>query len=200
MYQTRGCRFNAALALQTKEVWSIGTISFLAIYMLAWAIMSISYPDVFNTKYSRFFDAVSAIASISLLVISIMNFAFERPVKAEKLNRNALAISKLMRRLERELAAPKVDFTTLQDIAAEYENHIAETQVNHTQKDQTRWIYSKANSEKKITAMLFLFRRWAYDIWFYGSSMFMYAFVIISIVAPTLWYSIFVVLPALKHS
>jgi hypothetical protein len=199
MYQTRGCRFGAASALWAKERISIGTIGFLAVYLLSWSIISLSYPDIFEVSHARFFNAISAIASVSLLVLSLMDFAFARGVRAEKLQQSALSISRLVRELERQLASAEPDVGLMRSTAAEYERQLAETQINHTSNDLRRWIYGKAESDKLWIQLLFWIRRHAFDLWFYVSSMFVYLLLTCSIVLATLWYATCAVLPGIAN-
>ena len=143
MYKTRGCRFAAASALEIKERWSVGTVAFLSAYLVSWSVILVSYPEVFNSKHAAFYTAISAIASISLLVISLMDYAFGRSVQAEKVHQNALSIPICMRELERELASKSPDVAAMQKIAIvhvripsdgnNYSNHLVHLSLRHTE-------------------------------------------------------------------
>ena len=196
MYKTRGCRFAAASALEIKERWSVGTVAFLSAYLVSWSVILVSYPEVFNSKHAAFYTAISAIASISLLVISLMDYAFGRSVQAEKLHQNALSISICMRELERELASKSPDVAAMQKIAIEYERHISATQVNHTSMDFTRWTYNSAKAHGFVTIVWYPIRRILFNIWFYLSSMFMYVFLLTATIIPTIWYTYRFVIPS----
>lgn len=195
MYRTRGCRFGASSALEVKQRWSVGTVAFLSIYLIAWSIILIAYPNSFNSQHATFYNAMSAIASIALLVVSLMDYAFDRSVQAEKLHQNALSISKCMRDLERELASQTPNVALMAAIAEEYERNIAETQVNHTPMDYTRWVYSSSKPNNFLTAVWFPIRKRLFNIWFYTSSMFLYVILVGIIVVPTIWYTWRFVLP-----
>jgi hypothetical protein len=196
MYKTRGCRFGAASALEIKQRWSVGTVAFLSTYVLSWSIILVSYPDAFTSKHANFYTALSAIASISLLVISLMDYAFGRSVQAEKLNQNALSISLCMRELERQLASKAPDVGIMERIAIEYERHISETQVNHTSMDFIRWNYGAAKPAGYLGRLWYPLRRALFNIWFYLSSMFIYVFLVVAIVVPTIWYTVRFVIPS----
>lgn len=196
MYQTRGCRFGAAEALETKERWSVGTVACLSTYLLFWSIILLAYPEVFNSKHAAFYTAISATASVALLVVTLMDYAFGRSVKAEKLQQNALSISICMRDLERQLASSSPNVAVMEKIAAEYERHISETQVNHTTKDFTRWSYTSAKPTGFLTSLWFPLRRTLFNFWFYLSSMFMYVVLLAAIILPTIWYTGHFVIPA----
>jgi len=189
MYQTRGCRFGAASALEVKQRWSVGTVAFLSTYLIAWSIVLLAYPEAFASKHAAFYNAMSAIASIALLAVSLMDYALDRSVQAEKLHQNALSISKLMRELERELASQTPSPESMKAIAVEYERSIAETQVNHTLMDYKRWKYSSAKPTDLFSRTWFPTRRNVYDVWFYVSSMILYWLLIAVIVLPTAWYT-----------
>lgn len=196
MYRTRGCRFGAASALETKQRWSVGTVAFLSIYLLSWSIILLAYPEAFNSTHTAFYSAVSATASAALLVVSLMDYAFDRTVKAEKLHQNALAISNLMRDLERQLASASPDVIEMKKIAVEYERCISETQVNHTSQDFTRWNYTAAKPNGILTSIWYPVRRLIFNFWFYFSSMFMYIALLAAILVPTIWYTLRFVVPA----
>jgi hypothetical protein len=196
MYRTRGCRFGAAAALETKQRWSLGTIAFLSMYLIGWSIVLLAYPDAFTPRQAAFYNSMSAIASIALLAMSLMDYALGRSVQAEKLHQNALAISKGMRELERELASTSPNISTMEGIAAEYERIIAETQVNYTSMDYTRWVYNSAKSNSFISFIWFPIRKLLYNVWFYISSLFVHLLLMTSILVPTIWYTWRFVLPA----
>ena len=196
MYQTRGCRFGAASALEVKERWSVGTIAFLSTYLLCWSIILLAYPEAFSSKHAAFYTAISATASVALLVVSLMDYAFGRSVKAEKLQQNALSISICMRDLERQLASSEPDVAIMEKIAGEYERHISETQVNHTTMDFTRWTYASQKPTGILTSLWYPLRRTLFGAWFYLSAMFMYVLLLAAIIAPTIWYTARFVIPA----
>ena len=166
MYKTRGCRFNAAEALIAKSRWSIGTVTFLTLYLIGMSIFAIDFPEAVNENRARFVNAFSVFSSLALLILTLMDFAFDRSVKAEKLNINALRISSLMREMERELASDCPRPSSLNDLAARYERELTETEVNHTRIDLTRWEYSKAKSDNTLLMALYVARRRLYDVWF----------------------------------
>jgi hypothetical protein len=195
IYRTRGCRFGAASALEVKERLSVGTIAFLSIYLLCWSIILLAYPEAYISKHAAFYNAVSATASVALLVVSLMDYAFGRSVKAEKLHQNALSISICMRDLERQLASSSPDVAVMEKIASEYERHISETQVNHTSMDFTRWNYASAKPTGLATALWYPLRRLLFNIWFYVTAMLMHVLLLTAIIVPTIWYTVHFVIP-----
>jgi len=191
MYATRGCRFTAAKMLKTKEMFSIGTISFLSIYLIGWSVASASYPDVITSAHARFFNAVSVVASVGLLALSIFDFALSRSVTSEKLNRNALEISQIMRELERHLERPSPDFGELERIAAEYERMIIANEVNHSPADYRLWLSEKAKPRDPFYAACFYVRRIYTKAVYLATSAFMHLILVALVILPTLWYLVF---------
>ena len=190
MFKTRGCRFSAASALIAKERFSIITIAFLSIYMLSWSIISLTYPEIFTSSHSRFYNAISAIAAVSLLVISLMDYSIGRSVSAEKLHANALRISKLMRSLERELNKETPDAVTMRQIAKEYEDEISDTQINHSSTDYRRYIYGTRKSDRKLANFGYWLWSNVYNIYYYSRSLLIHIALILIVVASTLMYLI----------
>jgi hypothetical protein len=195
MYTTRSCRFSAAAALAAKDRFSVGTVAFLSIYILGWSVVALSYPEIFNSTHARFYNAISVVCSASSLVITLMDFGFNRTLKAEKLHQNALCVSLLMGNLQRELASASPDERMLRKIAEDYERAMSDTQINHTFRDLLRWRYESAKSKNALVATGYALRRTIYNIWFYSSAMFIHIFLILVVIIPTLWYTIFIVWP-----
>lgn len=195
MYQTRGCRFTASSRLKRVDFFSISTIAFLSIYFLTWSVISLSYPEVITSSHSRFFNAISVVAAVALLSISIFDFALGRSVVAEKLNRNALEISILMRALERELARQSPDPMQLATIASDYEKLVAENQTNHTGIDRLRWSLGIAKSKNSFISVLYTLRRLTVLPVLTLYSLSIHLILIACVVVPTLWYMLRVITP-----
>ena len=104
-------------------------MAFLSVYMLAWSVLTLAFPEVFSNVYARFYGAVSAVASVALLVISLMDFAQARGVLAEKLEANAIQIQGIMRALERELEKPRPSGDVVEKLAKSYVESILDTKV-----------------------------------------------------------------------
>jgi hypothetical protein len=189
MLATRGARFNAATSLEWQELVSVITTSILTIYLLSWSVITISFPGSFQEAHVRFYSVVSIIASVALLVVTLMEFALKRAVKAEKLQQNAHCISKLMRDLERELAAEKPNLENLRSIAASYEDEIAQTHINHSTRDWRKWKFSRANSDNGPLSVFFWGRRVVYNARYLVGAIWYYVMLLIAVIAPTVWYT-----------
>lgn len=190
MVKTRGSRFTAATGLAIKERCSIGATALLTIYVLAWSVWLIAMPDSFTPETVQFFSALSVVASIAILVLSLLDYALGRAVRAEKLQQNALRISVLLRQLEREVCSEMPDINLVREIAAKYEEELVETQVNHTPSDYKKWqLYSVVaeSSWQKGRKQLGIV---AFDIWYYLSAIVVHVILVVAIAALTIWYLI----------
>lgn len=187
MWKTRGARFGASASLSFKDRFGIGTSAFLSIYMIAWSVASLAFPEFFNSTQGRVLNIVSIMSSVALLAITLMEFGFGRSVKAQILQQNALSISGLMRELEMELASPSPNLDKLKSLASSYERLNFETQINHTTQDFKRWQYSIASTDDWLRRPFFWFRYNAYRLWLFCSSMFIYITLCALVIGVTVW-------------
>jgi len=198
MNKTRGSRFNAASSLRIRERLSVATIAFLSVYVLAWAIFALGYPEVFDSNHARFYSAVSAIASVALLALSLMDFALGRGVKAERLEQNALEITVIMRALERELDLPTPGRKVLEGLARQYEELNAKTQTNHSESDHVRWVISRNRGNLgSVWSKSFLdFRLLVHDARTIAIAMSGHILLVVGILLSTAWYTAAFVFPS----
>jgi hypothetical protein len=188
MLKTRGARFTAASSLIVRERWSVATTSFLSVFMLAWSVFLVAEPEIFSPDQVRFLGALSIVASVSVLVLTLLDLAYGRTVHAEKLQQNALKISVLMRRLERELCAPSPDIKIMDKIAEEYEIAIAETQVNHSTADYKKW-QLESEKPKAIPARVWrACRLVTFNAWYYGAPIILHIIVLGFVVIGSIYY------------
>lgn len=146
MLTTRGVRFSVAESEQRKEKFSIVTIALLSVYVAAWSLAASLFPEVLSSLQNRALSLVSAVASVSLLVISLFDFAAGRSVYAEKMLQNAFSITEILRETERELAKADPDYARLSGLAARYETIVHSVGVNHTSKDHRLWKLQRERS------------------------------------------------------
>ncbi|MEQ5776609.1 SLATT domain-containing protein [Thalassospira sp. NFXS8] len=187
MWKTRQARFGASASLSFKDRFGIGTSAFLIIYMISWSVASLAFPEFFTSTRGQVLNVISIISSVSLLAITLMEFAFRRSVKAQILQQNALSISLIMRKLETELATANPNFESLRQLASDYELLNFETQINHTVQDFKRWQYSVARTGSTIENIIFFFRYQGYRIWLFCSSMFVYIALCALVIGVTVW-------------
>jgi hypothetical protein len=197
MGKTRGARITAAAGLIVKDRFSVLTVATLSIYMLAWSIAAISYPELFTAEHARFYSAIGAVSSVSLLAISLMDLSFARSARAEKFQLNALQISELMRHLERLLVEPTPSIDKMKVAAAKYELYIKQTAINHTSADYFRWLYGSARSTRPIISLMYHLRSLLYASWYYLTGLFFHLVVLALVIGSTAWYTIAIFVPGL---
>ncbi|MBL3598050.1 SLATT domain-containing protein [Rhodovulum sulfidophilum] len=139
MLTTRGIRFSVAEREKRKEKFSIGVIAVLSIYLAGWSLAASLFPDALTETQARALSFISVVASVSLLVISLFDFAASRSVYAEKMLQNAFSIAEILREAERELAKGDPDYARLSILASTYEAKVSGVGVNHTSKDYKLW-------------------------------------------------------------
>lgn len=140
MLKTRGIRFSVAESEKVKEKFSVATVALLSIYLASWSFAMGLFPECFNELQIKALSFISIVASISLLVISLFDYAADRSVFSEKMLQNAFSITKISRESERELARSDPDFKKLSDLAAEYEGIVSGAGINHNSKDYRLWL------------------------------------------------------------
>ncbi len=185
MLTTRGVRFSVAESEQRKEKFSIGVIAILSIYLAGWSLAAILFPDALAELQSRALSFVSVVASVSLLVISLFDFAAGRSVYAEKMLQNAFVITEILREAERELTKEAPDYARLSILASTYEAKVSGVGVNHTSKDYKLWKMQRRKPSNKCEA----FHIWATSMILnclaFTSAMFFQIALVVLIIAST---------------
>lgn len=195
MAKTRGARFTAAAGLRVKDRWSILTVATLSIYLLGWSVAAMSYPDLFTVEHARFYNAISAVASVALLSISLMDLSFARATRAEKFQANALEISELMRSLERLLVEQTPNVDKMRLLAVRYEKYVTQTAINHTTMDFQKWSLASQVPGSGWLYIPKLLRSILFSIWYYGCGLFVHVTLIVGIVVATSLYTVWILLP-----
>jgi len=153
MLATRGVRFSVAESEQRKEKFSIATIALLSVYLAGWSLAGSLFPEIFSSLQARALNLISVVASVSLLAISLFDFAVGRSVYAEKMLQNAFAITGILRETERELAKEDPDYSIISKLAARYEEVVHGVGVNHTSQDFKLWKLQKENALSRFQAV-----------------------------------------------
>ncbi|UWR80526.1 SLATT domain-containing protein [Phaeobacter inhibens] len=153
MLTTRGVRFSVAESEQRKEKFSIATIALLSVYLAGWSLAGSLFPEMFSSLQARALNLISVVASVSLLVISLFDFAAGRSVYAEKMLQNAFTITGILRETERELAKEDPDYSIISKLAARYEEVVHGVGVNHTSQDFKLWKLQKENALSRFQAV-----------------------------------------------
>lgn len=180
MLQTRGVRFSVAELEKKKERNSIITIAFLSVYLTMWSLLVILFPDKFTSGGLKALSLVSSVASISLLVISLFDYAAGRSVFAEKMLQNAFSITAILREMERILATQNPNYQKLSELAGRYEEIIVGAGVNHDSSHFRLWKFEKKTPtnflERLLLPLAKPIRRTAFLCW---SSIFQIALIVV---------------------
>jgi len=188
MIKTKGSRFTAANSLMVKERWSLASTSLLSVFMTGWGVWLVATPEAFSPSIVRFFGGLSIIASMSILVLCLLDSAYQRSVRAEKLQQNALQISVTLRALERELCAPSPNFRHVRALAAEYEKDVADTQINHTPSDYKKWLIDSQMPVGRLDKIGHWLKSVCYDIWYYIVPLSIHIGLVLVLVISSIWF------------
>jgi len=104
MWRTAGSRFNCQRRMKYRDTTSSFTISMLSIYLIAISVAQKIYnvgqhhPDIDNHL-----TFIAIVGAVLIIIISLIEWAVNYSVRAERLFENATEIKKLQARLERAL-------------------------------------------------------------------------------------------------
>lgn len=188
MNTTRGTRFTAAQLLIRRERFSVGTLAILSTFLIAVSVVSLAAPELVEGSAGKFFGALSVVASIWILVITLFDYALARGVLAHRLHQNALRITKLAREMERELETPQPDLHLIRSLARRYEDEIAETEVNHSSSDYKIYMYSRQKPTYFFSKLFYTIRNFLFSVVIFCTSVMSNLLVIIFMIGATVIY------------
>lgn len=188
MLKTKGTRFTAAQLLVIRDRFSVATLAILSIFLIAVSIVSLTSPETLGASGTKFFGALSVIASVWILVITLFDYALGRNQLAHRLHQNAIKITKIAREMERELAKTSPNMDIVRDLAKRYEEENAETEVNHSASDYRIYLYSRQIATGWFTALWFPVRNALFSVLVFCISVPSNLLVLIVIVGATAWY------------
>jgi hypothetical protein len=191
MLTTRGVRFSVAESEKRKEIFSIGTIALLSVYLAGGSFFLSILPEVLSSFQTRALSAVSVVASISLLVISLFDFAVGRSVYAEKMLQNAFSITAIMREAERELAKQEPNFDRLAKLSADYELSVGRVGINHTSQDFRLWNLQRRKPKCRLHAAWIWLTSIMLQTLAFTSAMFFQIFLLLFILLSTVGITFF---------
>lgn len=171
-WKTKGSRFNAARRLNNKYLFSLSSISILSVYGIAIPIFQSAVNSSQCPKINNVYNAISLILSVFTLVVSLLEGAKNYQLRAEKLHKNAVDISKLQRELEYLLVNQLGDAELLKklgDISTRYEELIKDCSENHEPEDYTLFM-AQNRKDFKISWLIGLYIRiklFFIDYWLY---------------------------------
>lgn len=188
MLKTRGARFTAAHALSFQERFSIFTTALLSVFVLAWSVWLVATPTALPAGDVQILGALSIIASVAILVLTLLDYTQGRTLRADKLQQNALRISMLMRSLERELCSPTCDVGKIRDIAQQYEQSISETQINHEPVHFRKWELDCVRPEKLHHKVWHFLVQTIFSVRYFFSPLLVHLGVIMLILGGLAWF------------
>jgi len=188
MLNTRGTRFTSAQLLTVRDRFSVATLAILSIFLIGVSIVLLVAPDAMGTSGAKFFGALSVIASVWILVITLFDYALGRGLLAHRLHQNAIKITKIARTMERELAKSAPDMVVVRQMAEKYEDENAETEVNHSSSDYKTYLYSRQNPTGAITAIVYPIRNFLFSAMIFCVSVPSNILVLVVVGGATVWY------------
>lgn len=188
MLNTRGTRFTSAQLLTVRDRFSVATLAVLSIFLIGVSVILLASPDAMGTSGAKFFGALSVIASVWILVITLFDYALGRGLLAHRLHQNPIKITKIARIMERELAKPSPDMSVMRQMAERYEDENAETEVNHSPSDYKIYLYSRQKPTGAVTAVLYPIRNFLFSALIFCVSVPSNLLVLIVAGGATIWY------------
>lgn len=188
MLRTRGTRFTAAQLLTVRDRFSVATLAIMSIFLIAVSVVSLSAPEALGTSGAKFFGALSVIASVWILVITLFDYALGRSLLSYKLHQNAIRITKLLREMERELERCQPNMELIRSLAKRYEEENAETEVNHSINDHKIYTYSRQKPTGWITRIIFPIRNTLFSMFVFCVSVPSNIMVLFVVGGATIWY------------
>jgi hypothetical protein len=95
MWQTKSARFNGHARLIRRHWLSIAATSLLACYLVALSLFQIVFEESISRAGLKLISVTSIVVSVFLIMITLYESARDYRGEAERLNKNALAISEL---------------------------------------------------------------------------------------------------------
>lgn len=188
MLDTRGTRFTSAQLLTVRDRFSVATLAILSIFLIGVSVVSLVSPDTMGSSGAKFFGALSVVASVWILVITLFDYALGRGLLAYRLHQNAIKITKIARAIERELAQPSPNMQLIREMAERYEDENAETEVNHSPSDYKIYRYSRQKPKGVFTAVLYPIRNFLFSSLIFCISVPSNILVLLVVGGATIWY------------
>lgn len=160
LWETRGCRFNAAKRMEMNEKWSTITINLVSVYIIA--INLIIYLKNKPAILTEELITMSTISlSILVIVISIIISTRDYKIKAHKFHNCGMALS----RLYDKVCLWKTDVTSVQkedisSLISEYNTIIETYDLNHDRIDYLVFMSQNTSAYKLKYPLIFRFYVW----------------------------------------
>ena len=143
MWRTAGARFIAADRLTKRDRFSTFSIALLSVVAIGVGLLDPHLSTFAQRVSGGSTAAVTAILSVFILVLSLVEGSGQTSVRATKLHENAVHISEVRTDLETMLARSQLanspDWEQLAELRKAYETRIRECPFNHDPVDYQRF-------------------------------------------------------------
>ena len=156
---TAGCRFEASRRLKSKDSASATTIAILSLYPITLSVADL-VPAFKELNYTVYIPFVATVASIVVLVLSLLEYAKQYSVRAAQMQQCGQELNEIYYELDHLIASNLIDPDSFKAIRTRYDNIINKYPENHTQKD---FHYYRATHDKKVRDKGF--RAYGYIAW-----------------------------------
>jgi hypothetical protein len=190
IWRTRGARFNAARRMHLKNILSTFSISVLACWGIALPIIQKVYGIPPGSAIDDHYTFVSIVASLFVLIISLLEGAQAYGVKQEHFDLCAKRLGEISSEFELLIATAGVDHGKLASAIAkateQYHRVLSECAENHEPIDDTLFLaqhrYAPEFLESKIgrgSALLMHFTWWIASTWLF----------VVLLAVPVFWFA-----------
>lgn len=135
MWRTAGARFNCHRRMKYRNTFSAFTIAILSVYLIAMTVYQKVYSiSQSNPALDNHLTFISIIGAVFIIVLSLIEWASDFSVKADRLFENANKIRELRSKLENALVEGTQDSTLMQvfeEVSQRYGELTGGTHPNH---------------------------------------------------------------------
>jgi uncharacterized membrane protein len=190
MWRTAGSRFNCCRRMKYRDTTSTATISMLSIYLIAISVAQKIYnvghehPDIDNHL-----TFIAIIGAVFIIIISLIEWAGNYSVRAERLFENATEIKKLQARIERALidgTPESILKSEFESAGHDYEQLVDKNSPNHDPVDDSLFI-AQNRTESHPSFRINFFQAWSARIWWMMASFGLYIALLITASGTLLW-------------
>lgn len=190
MWRTAGSRFNCQRRMKYRDTTSSFTISILSIYLIAISVAQKVYnvgqnhPDI-----DSHLTFIAIVGAVFIIIISLIEWAVQYSVRADRLFENATEIKKLHGRLERVLIEGSSEITLkneFETIWSDYEKLVDKNSPNHDPVDDFLFRAQNRREDHPSFQMNNYQAVWAW-IWWGMASFGLYVALLIVAACTLLW-------------
>ena len=169
MWRTAGARFNCHRRMKYRNTFSAFTIAILSVYLIAMAV----YQKVYSTSQcnptlDNHLTFISIVGAVFIIVLSLIEWASDFSVKADRLFENGNKIKGLRSKLEGALVEGTPDDTLKQifeEVSQQYVELTDGSHPNHDPVDDYLFRAQNRNEPHAAFALNFFEAAWARIWW-----------------------------------